>query len=634
MPHVKATAGQPTNKMPVPEHVVIPMSMHIGAPAEPVVKKGDTVMVGTVIGKAGGFVSANIYSSVSGTVQDIAPLRMVNGAMTTAVAIKTDGAQTVDPACVPPVVTDKASLLAAVQACGLVGVGGAGFPTHVKLAANTIDTLLINAAECEPYLTTDCREMLECSDTIISGITAVMKYCEIPHCIIGIERNKPECIDLLTSLTREMKGVEVKGLPMRYPQGAEKTLVETCTGREVPQVGPSGKPGLPADVGCVIMNVTSVSTLGKFLKTGIPLVTKRVTVEGDAIARPQNIEVPIGTLYRDVIDACGGVKEGVELGKIIFGGPMMGGAAPSADFPVLKQNNGLLLFSKKAAVLAAGLIFGVQALVLVAVTTLACVAFEYIYEKLLKKSNTVGDLSAVVTGIILALNMPVGMPLWIAVVGAFIAIVITKQLFGGLGYNFANPALVGRIVLFLGFTSRMTAYVYPDMAVDALASATPLAVADKTTLPLLDVFLGFRGGMMGEVCVLAILLGFAYLVATRTIQATIPVTIVATVFVLTALNTGSAYTALIECMSGGLLFGAVFMATDYVTSPFTTKGKLFYGVFIGLITFLIRHFGSMNEGMSYAILLGNLMTPWFNAWGHQTPLGYKKPKKAKKGGAE
>ena len=348
---MKATAGQPTNKMPVPEHVVIPMSMHIGAPAEPVVKKGDTVMVGTVIGKAGGFVSANIYSSVSGTVQDIAPLRMVNGAMTTAVAIKTDGAQTVDPACVPPVVTDKASLLAAVQACGLVGVGGAGFPTHVKLAANTIDTLLINAAECEPYLTTDCREMLECSDTIISGITAVMKYCEIPHCIIGIERNKPECIDLLTSLTREMKGVEVKGLPMRYPQGAEKTLVETCTGREVPQVGPSGKPGLPADVGCVIMNVTSVSTLGKFLKTGIPLVTKRVTVEGDAIARPQNIEVPIGTLYRDVIDACGGVKEGVELGKIIFGGPMMGGAAPSADFPVLKQNNGLLLFSKKAAAL-------------------------------------------------------------------------------------------------------------------------------------------------------------------------------------------------------------------------------------------------------------------------------------------
>lgn len=203
------------------------------------------------------------------------------------------------------------------------------------------------------------------------------------------------------------------------------------------------------------------------------------------------------------------------------------------------------------AVLAAGLIFGVQALVLVAVTTLACVAFEYIYEKLLKKPNTVGDLSAVVTGIILALNMPVGMPLWIAVVGAFVAIVITKQLFGGLGYNFANPALVGRIVLFLGFTSRMTAYVYPDMAVDALASATPLAVADKTTLPLLDVF-GLPRRHDGRSLRAGHLAGLRLSGCHPDHQATIPVTIVATVFVLTALNTGSAYTALIECMSGGL----------------------------------------------------------------------------------
>ena len=286
------------------------------------------------------------------------------------------------------------------------------------------------------------------------------------------------------------------------------------------------------------------------------------------------------------------------------------------------------------AVIAAGLIFGVQALVLVAVTTLACVAFEYLYEVLLKKPNTVGDLSAVVTGIILALNMPVGMPLWIAVVGAFVAIVITKQLFGGLGYNFANPALVGRIVLFLGFTGRMTAYVYPDMAVDALASATPLtSTVNRYNVSFLDMLLGIHGGMLGETCVLAILLGFAYLVATKTIEVTIPAAIVGSCWLFTALYVQDPYIALIECMSGGLLFGAVFMATDYVTSPFTTKGKLFYGVFIGLVTFLIRHFGSMNEGMSYAILLGNLMTPWFNAWGHQVALGFRKPAKAKKGGA-
>ena len=351
VPHEKATAGMETVQMPLPRHVVIPMQMHIGAPAEPVVKKGDTVMVGTLIGKAGGFVSANIHSSVSGTVLDVATMRMVNGAVCKAVAIKTDGKQTVDPSCTPPTVTDKDSLLAAIRDCGLVGVGGAGFPTHVKLAANTIDTLIINAAECEPYLTTDAREMLECSDTIISGITAVMKYCNIPNCIIGIERNKPECIDLMFSLTRDMQGVSVKPLPMRYPQGAEKTLIETCTGREVPQTAPSGKAGIPADCGCVVMNVTSVSTLGKYLKTGMPLVSKRVTVDGDAVVKPQNVEVPIGTLYRDVIEACGGIKPDVELGKIIFGGPMMGGASPSADFPVLKQNNGLLLFSRKAATL-------------------------------------------------------------------------------------------------------------------------------------------------------------------------------------------------------------------------------------------------------------------------------------------
>lgn len=286
-------------------------------------------------------------------------------------------------------------------------------------------------------------------------------------------------------------------------------------------------------------------------------------------------------------------------------------------------------------VLASALIFGARALLLVAVTTLACVAFESLYEWLMHKPNTAGDLSAVVTGIILALNMPVGMPLWIAVVGALVSIVIVKQLYGGIGYNVANPALVGRIVLFLGFTTRMTAYVYPDMAVDALASATPLADSvDLSAVNFLDMFLGFHGGMLGETCVLAILAGFAILLATGTIQAAIPVSIVGTCYVLTALYTGDLYVALMECMAGGLLFGAVFMATDYVTSPFTTRGKIFYGVFIGLVTFLIRHFASMNEGMSFAILLGNLMTPWFNQWSHQIPLGRTKAKKAaKKGGA-
>ena len=345
-PHDKATAASKPVPMPLPAQVRILMSQHIGAPAKALVKKGDEVFVGTKIGEAGGFVSANIHSSVSGTVAAVEPFRLSNGRMCDSVVIKTDGKQTVDPAVKAPEVTDKASFLAAVRACGLVGLGGAGFPTDVKLQPKPpVDTLLINASECEVWLTSDTQEMLNCSDDIIRGIKAVLQYTGIPKCVIGIENNKPECIELLNQKTKDKPAIEVKALPSVYGTGAELILIEKCLGREVPHGG------LPADAGAIVMNVTSVSTLGKYLKTGIPLVSKRVTVEGDAIAKPQNIEVPIGTLYRDVIEACGGIKEGVELGKIIFGGPMMGGAAPSADYPVLKQNNGLLLFSKQAAVL-------------------------------------------------------------------------------------------------------------------------------------------------------------------------------------------------------------------------------------------------------------------------------------------
>lgn len=295
---------------------------------------------------------------------------------------------------------------------------------------------------------------------------------------------------------------------------------------------------------------------------------------------------------------------------------------------------GWVLVALLPCVVASGIIFGWQALLLIAVTVFACVAFEYLWCLLLKKPIPVGDLSACVTGVILAMNMPVGMPLWIAVIGAFVAIVITKQLWGGIGFNFANPALVGRIVLFLGFSTRMTAYVYPAAASDTLGGATPLAVADKSAVGLLEVFLGIHGGMLGETCALACLAGLAILLYAEVIDAWIPCSILGSAFLFTLLITGDVHTALVEMCSGGLLFGAVFMATDYVTSPLTAKGKLIYGIFIGLVTVLIRHFGSMNEGMSFAILLGNIITCLLNQYVHQTPLGYRKPQKAKKAAAE
>ena len=347
VPHEKGTAALATVKMPVPSKVVLPMQQHIGAPCTPVVKKGDTVMVGTLVGKAEGFVSANIYSGVSGTVASVDTVHISNGASVAAVVITPDGQQTVDPAVKAPVVTDKASFIAAVQACGLVGLGGAGFPTAVKLSPKTpVDTLVINAAECEPYLTADTREMLENGETIASGVKAVMKYLEIKNCIIGIERNKPECVSAMNQLFSGVAGVTVKVLPSRYPQGAEKVLIENTTGREVPQGG------LPSDAGVIVMNVTTVSTIGKYLATGMPLVTKRLTVDGDAIKEPKNVEAIIGTPVREVLDFCG-IKEGVTVAKLISGGPMMGLALPSADEPILKQNNGILAFSEKMATLPA-----------------------------------------------------------------------------------------------------------------------------------------------------------------------------------------------------------------------------------------------------------------------------------------
>ena len=294
-------------------------------------------------------------------------------------------------------------------------------------------------------------------------------------------------------------------------------------------------------------------------------------------------------------------------------------------------------------VVASTIIFGARTLLVVGVTVAASVLFEYLYCHLMKKPNPVGDLSAVVTGLILALNMPVTMPVWIAIVGAFIAIVLMKQLFGGIGMNFANPALVARIVLFTGFASRMTAFVNPPkaartlqiMGVDGASSATPLQVEGGVgKYPLMDLFMGVHGGVLGETCALAILIGLAWLLITRTITATIPVAYVGSYAVFSfLLNVGELGAAdagmlvLHEVLAGGLLFGAVFMATDYVTSPFTLKGKIVFGIGLGLITFGIRAFGNMAEGVSYAILLMNLFVPYINDLTRQVPLGYKKHKK-------
>ena len=272
--------------------------------------------------------------------------------------------------------------------------------------------------------------------------------------------------------------------------------------------------------------------------------------------------------------------------------------------------------------------FGIRAAVLIAVCIATCLLSEYIWQKCMKLPLTVNDGSAVLTGLLLALNLTPTFP----IIGDLVAIIVVKQLFGGIGMNFANPALVGRIVLFISFAGSMNKWVFPDAAVDQLSKATPLAVADPSKLSLLDLFMGIHGGVLGETCALAIVLGLIYLVATKTISIAIPASYVGSVFVFYLIATKDLHSALVAVLSGGLLFGAVFMATDYVTSPFTLKGKLVYGVCLGIVTFAIRYWGSYTEGVSFALLFMNLWVPYINDLTRQTPYGYVKPaKKAKEG---
>lgn len=276
------------------------------------------------------------------------------------------------------------------------------------------------------------------------------------------------------------------------------------------------------------------------------------------------------------------------------------------------------------ALVAAVILFGPRALLLTLFCVTCCVGFEALFCWITKRPSTAGDFSAVVTGTLLAFNLPVNLPLWMAAVGSFFAIVIAKELFGGLGQNFANPALVGRIVLMVSFTGRMTAFTAPFLyaqtfvTADQVSSATPLAAAGTDTFSYLDLFLGLHGGCLGEVSALALLLGGVYLVARRIISPIIPVCYIGSVFVFSYLFGGD---GVYQILSGGLMLGAIFMATDYSTSPMTKLGKVIFALCCGLITSVIRMFGSYAEGVSFAILLMNIATPLIDRAVKTHPLG-------------
>ena len=350
----KLTAEVATQVAPLPTQAVFPLSQHIGAPAKPVVGKGDRVKVGTLLAEAGGFVSAPIYSSVSGTVVKIDTIVDATGYRKPAIFIKVEGdeweegidrsdqLETLDahPELTPEEIVER------VKQAGITGMGGAGFPTHVKLCpppTAKAECVIINAVECEPYITSDYRLMMEHADEIVVGLQLLMKAAKVERGYIGIEENKPKAIDLLAEKTSGLAGIEVVPLKMKYPQGGEKQLVDAVIGRQVP-----APPAIPVNVGAIVQNVGTAFAVYQAVMKRKPLFERYTTVSGKELKNPANFLVRMGTPMSQLIDLCGGMPEGDN--KVLAGGPMMGRALMNTEVPICKGTNAVTILSGKDAV--------------------------------------------------------------------------------------------------------------------------------------------------------------------------------------------------------------------------------------------------------------------------------------------
>lgn len=341
--HKSATENKSVEVAVQPKSVYIPLSQHIGAPCTALVKVGDVVKKGQKIGEPGGFVSAPVHSSVSGIVKSIKAMTVPGGQKAMCVEIENDFKEEVFEEIKPYPGIEKMSkeeLLAMIKDAGIVGMGGATFPTHVKLSPpkeKNIDVAILNGAECEPYLTADHRLMLESPEDIVLGLQVIIKILEVEKGYIGIEDNKPECLSVMEAAAKHEPKIEVVSFQTKYPQGAEKQLIYACTNREVP----SG--GLPMDIGLVVSNVATAAQIGKTLKTGMPLIERICTVTGSVVKDPKNLLIKNGTLYSELIEQCGGFT--VAPAKVVSGGPMMGLAQAKLEVPSTKGSSGILCMS-------------------------------------------------------------------------------------------------------------------------------------------------------------------------------------------------------------------------------------------------------------------------------------------------
>ncbi len=349
----KLSAASPIREAALPKQAVFSMFQHIGAPAKPLVKKGDEVKVGTLLAEAGGFVSAPIYSSVSGKVSKVDVALDASGTRRMAVYVDVEGdewEESIDRSTTLVKLSDRPELdskaiIEKVKNAGIVGMGGATFPCHVKLSPPPgckAECVIINAVECEPYLTADHRLMLEHPEEILVGLQLIMKAVDVKKGYIGIENNKPDAIKLMTEKAKGYEGIEIVPLKVKYPQGGEKQLIDAVIGRQVP-----APPAIPINVGAVVQNVGTAFAIYQAVMKNKPLIDRIITVTGKSVKQPNNLLARLGTPFQQLIDECGGLPE--DTGKIIGGGPMMGKALLSLDVPMTKGSSGLLIMNNKEA---------------------------------------------------------------------------------------------------------------------------------------------------------------------------------------------------------------------------------------------------------------------------------------------
>lgn len=344
LPHLKNTKDNQTIEIKTPDKLMIPMQQHMGVSCEPIVKKGDVVCVATKIGASEHQFSVPIHSSCSGTVVDIIDYTSALSNVCKAVVIESDGLDTLDSSITKPNINNKDEFIKSIKESGIVGLGGAGFPTFMKFdykGPSKLEKLVINFAECEPYITADYRESIENTDNIVKGIRAVKKYLDIKEVFIGIEDNKPKSIEILNNAFDKDDNVSIVKLKSIYPQGAEKSIIYSTCGIKLKK----GK--LPADFGIIVLNISTVGFIGGYLEDGIPLIKKRITIDGDIVSNPTNLMVPIGTSIQNIIDICDIDVE--KSSKILFGGPMMGMPSMSINEPIIKNNNALIFLSDDLA---------------------------------------------------------------------------------------------------------------------------------------------------------------------------------------------------------------------------------------------------------------------------------------------